>query len=42
MSIKARILNKLYQQGKVSAAGIAKALSDGTITQEEHDTIVNA
>lgn len=40
MSIRVRMLEKLYRQGKVTVEGLSKAVADGVMTQEQMDAIV--
>lgn len=42
MSTKAKILQRLYKAGKVSYAGLEKAVQDGVITDEEFREITQA
>lgn len=42
MSSKAKVLQNLYRRGKVTVAGLQKALKDGVITQEEYNIILGA
>ena len=39
MSIRAQILNRMYQAGRVTVAGLRRAVADGTITAEEFTEI---
>lgn len=39
MSKKAKILQKIYNIGKVTKEGLRKAVSDGVITEEEFELI---
>ena len=39
MSNRAKTLQNLYKRGKVTKEGLKKAVSDGTITEEEYRTI---
>lgn len=39
MSIKAKALQGLYRRGKVTAAGLRKAVEDTTITADEYKSI---
>lgn len=39
MSNRAKILADLYRRGKVSRAGLVKAVNDGVITPEEFEEI---
>ena len=40
MSNRAKTLKNLYLRGKVTKAGLLKAVEDGTITEEEYIEIV--
>ena len=40
MSNRAKTLQRLYQRGLVTIAGLQKAVQDGTITEEEYHLIV--
>lgn len=42
MSRKAKILEKLYKEGKVTYEGLEKAVIDGVITEEEFKQITEA
>lgn len=40
MSAKAKVLDRLYRKGRISAEGVRQALEDGIITEEEYKQIV--
>ena len=42
MSERALTLQRLYKRGIVTLKGLQKAVTDGTITQEEYNIIVGA
>ena len=42
MRMKAKVLQKLYQSGKVTQEGLHAAVEDGVITQEEYEAIIGA
>lgn len=39
MSARAKILQRLYQAGRVTPAGLRRAVADGTITEAEYTEI---
>ena len=39
MTIKGKILSRLYAQGRVTAAGLRKSVADGVITDVEYTAI---
>lgn len=41
MSAKAKAMKQLYRMGRVSAAALKKAVTDGVLTQAEYDAIVS-
>lgn len=41
MRIKAKILNNMYKNGKITLEGLQKALADNVITEEEYQEIIN-
>ena len=42
MSIRAKILQKMYKAGKITEDGLVKAVLDGVITREEYELIINS
>lgn len=40
MNRKAQILSRLYEQGRVTDAGLRNAVADGVITEDEYREIV--
>lgn len=39
MSARAKILQRMYEQSRVTLSGLRKAVADGTITAAEFETI---